>query len=159
MNGRQYTVVGVVEESFPGRVMGLLPDVWVPMQMENHLYPSGYDNNNLGAARGLEGLGPEYYTGLGAEYQAKRDRLCEALLRAGLPPWVPQGSYYVLADVSRLPGATGKDRVMHLLRQTGVAAVPGEAFFRGPEGHRTARFCFGKTDADLAEACRRLEKV
>ncbi|MCH6548192.1 MAG: protein kinase, partial [Gemmatimonadetes bacterium] len=53
LNGRQYTVVGVVEESFPGRVMGLLPDVWVPMQMENHLYPSGYDNDNLGASARL----------------------------------------------------------------------------------------------------------
>ena len=49
LNGRQYTVVGVVEESFPGRVMGLPPDAWVPIQMEIHLYPGGYDNNNLGA--------------------------------------------------------------------------------------------------------------
>ncbi len=48
LNGRQYTVVGVAPESFPGRVMALLPDVWVPMMMENHLYPSGRDNNNLG---------------------------------------------------------------------------------------------------------------
>jgi aminotransferase len=47
---------------------------------------------------------------------------------------------------------------MELLRRSGVAAVPGEAFFRGAGGHHLARFCFGKTDADLAEACRRLQK-
>lgn len=113
----------------------------------------------LGAAAGLDALGDDYYRGLETEYQAKRDRICESLRKAGLIPYVPQGAYYVLADVSRLPGTTGKERVMHLLRRTGVAAVPGEAFFRGPEGHRVARFCFGKTDADLDEACARLERL
>ena len=64
----------------------------------------------LGAARGLDALGPEYYSGIATEYQAKRDRLCEALERARLPPYVPDGSYFALADVSRLPGATARDR-------------------------------------------------
>jgi aminotransferase len=35
--------------------------------------------------------------------------------------------------------------------------VPGEAFWRGGEGPRFARFCFGKTDEDLDDACRRIE--
>ena len=48
---------------------------------------------------------------------------------------------------------------MYLLERTGVAGVPGEAFFEGPEGHRFIRFCFAKTDADLEEACNRLEKL
>jgi aminotransferase len=113
----------------------------------------------LGAARGLERLGPEYYANIALEYAAKRDRLCAALAAAGLPPIVPQGAYYVLADLSALPGATSKERAMTLLERTGIAAVPGSAFYRGPEGHELARFCFGKTDADLAEACRRLEAL
>ena len=59
LNGRQYTVVGVAPESFPGRVMAFLPDVWVPMMMENHLYPSGFDSNNLGmTARLRPGVTP-----------------------------------------------------------------------------------------------------
>ena len=53
LNGRPYTVVGVAPESFPGRVMAFLPDLWVPMMMENHLYPSGRDNNNLGVTARL----------------------------------------------------------------------------------------------------------
>ena len=53
LNGRQYTVVGVAPESFPGRVMALMPDLWVPLMMEGHLYPSSYDNNNLGATARL----------------------------------------------------------------------------------------------------------
>jgi aminotransferase len=113
----------------------------------------------LGAAVALEQLGPEFFRGIGVEYQAKRDLLCGALERAGLPPCVPQGAYYVLADISRLPGRTGEERAMFLLREAGIATVPGEAFFTGELGHRMTRFCFGKTDADLEEACSRLEKL
>lgn len=113
----------------------------------------------LGAARALEQLPASYYAGIAAEYQPKRDRLCEALERAGLPPYVPQGSYFALADISRLPGETGEERAMHLLRSVGVASVPGEAFFHGPEAHTLARFCFGKTDPDLADACHRLSRL
>jgi aminotransferase len=113
----------------------------------------------LASARALQQLRPEYYAGIGGEYQPKRDRLCDALESAGLEPYRPHGSYFALADVSRLPGNTGLERTMHLLRQVGVAAVPGEAFFHGREGHDIARFCFGKTDEDLEEACRRLAKL
>jgi aminotransferase len=112
-----------------------------------------------GAARGLELLGAEFFDGIRVEYQRKRDRICAALERAELPPFRPQGAYYVLADISRLPGETAMERAMHLLRETGVATVPGEAFLAGDEAHRLARFCFGKTDADLDEACSRLEKL
>ena len=113
----------------------------------------------LGAARALGQLGPEFYAGIGGEYEQKRDRLCAALEHAGLEPYIPQGSYFTLADISRLPGDTGEERTMHLLHETGVAAVPGEAFYHGPEGWDVARFCFGKTDEDLDLACRRLEKL
>ena len=113
----------------------------------------------VGAARGVASLGAAYYDGIIAEHETKRDQLCAALERAGLPACMPQGAYYILADVSRLPGRTSKERVMHLLHATGVAAVPGEAFFRGAAGHTLARFCFGKTDADLAQACERLGRL
>ena len=109
-----------------------------------------------GVASALGELDDAFYARLAAEHLAKRDRLCATLERVGLTPYVPQGAYYVLADVSRLPGSTSKQRVMALLGQAKVAAVPGEAFFR-EGGHELARFCFAKTDADLEEACRRLE--
>jgi aminotransferase len=112
-----------------------------------------------GCARALEELGDDYYRGIATEYQDKRDRFCRALSAAGLSSWVPQGSYFALADVSRLPGSTGLERALHLLRTTGLASVPGEAFFDGPRAATTARFCFGKTQTELAEACRRLEAL
>lgn len=109
-----------------------------------------------GVARGMEELGEEYYRGLGEEYRLKRDLFCRALSDAGLTPSVPEGAYYVLADVSTVPGGTALERAMHILEKTGVASVPGTAFYDGEEGERVVRFCYAKEDLVLDEACRRL---
>jgi aminotransferase len=136
---------------------------------KEHIERLGYVNDlvyicapaplQLGVARALEVLDDSFYEALGAEYQQKRDKFCGALERAGITPYAPQGAYYVLADTSRLRGGTSKERVMDLLARTGVAAVPGAAFYRGSEGDCLARFCFAKTERDLDEACRRLERL
>ncbi len=91
-------------------------------------------------------------------YNRKRDTICNALDIAGLKPYPPQGAYYVLANISQVPGKNGKERAMFLLQKTGVACVPGEAFFHNGEGKDMARFCFAKEDHILDEACRRIEK-
>ncbi|HTK86824.1 MAG TPA: pyridoxal phosphate-dependent aminotransferase, partial [Nitrospiraceae bacterium] len=127
--------------------------------MNDLLYVCAPAPLQYGVAIGIRELDQSFYAGLARDYQAKRDRFCEALSKAGLPPSVPQGAYYVLADVFRLPGETGKARAMYLLDKTGVAGVPGEAFFTGADGHRFIRFCFAKTDADLDAACRRIEEL
>jgi aminotransferase len=112
-----------------------------------------------GVSAGLNDLTPAFYRQASAEYARKRDRLCSALRKAGFGPYVPQGSYYILADVSPLPGESSKDKAMFLLSRTGVATVPGEAFFHGGEGKNLVRFCYAKTDAELEEACRRIERM
>ena len=127
--------------------------------MNDLLYVCAPAPLQYGVAVGIEELDQSFYAGLAREYQAKRDRFCRALTQVGLPPSIPQGAYYVLADISRLPGSTGKERAMYLLDHTGVAGVPGEAFFQGPEGHQFIRLSFAKTDADLEEACSRLERL
>jgi len=109
-------------------------------------------------ATGLEQLGDDYYASLAKDYLLKRDTLCSALQQAGLAPSIPKGAYYVLADASRLPGKTSRDKALYLLAETKVGTVPGSAFFdpRGPQAARAEtllRFCFAKTDADLARAC------
>ena len=108
----------------------------------------------MGVAEGLKALGQEYYDGLSRMYAAKRDKICEALTKAGLTPHIPQGAYYVLADISRLPGENSKQRAMYLLHKTGVACVPGMAFYHDDAGKGLARFCFAKEDSILEEACR-----
>jgi len=127
--------------------------------MNDLLYVCAPAPLQMGVAIGITELPDSFYHGLAIDYQQKRDRFCGALAKAGLSPSIPQGAYYVLSDVSRLPGKTGKDRAMFLLKATGVAGVPGEAFFSGPEGADFIRFSYAKTDADLDEACRRIMRL
>jgi len=113
----------------------------------------------MGVADGILELPDDFYYDLARSYQRKRDRFCSALDEAGLSPSIPQGAYYVLADVSKVPGSNGKARAMYLLEKTGVAGVPGEAFFSGREGESFIRFSYAKTDEDLDDACRRLAQA
>jgi len=112
-----------------------------------------------GVAAGINDLKSDYYQALSKEYQAKRDKICAVLHKVGLTPSVPQGAYYILADVSWLPGKTSKEKAMHLLQKTGVATVPGAAFYHASGGDHLIRLCFAKTDEELAEACERLKRL
>ena len=112
-----------------------------------------------GVAAGLRELSSDFYAGLGVEYAAKRKLMCDTLTSIGLTPFVPQGAYYVLADASSLPGKDSKEKAMYLLRTAGVASVPAASFYADGGGQQMLRFCFAKTDSDLAEACRRLERM
>ena len=111
----------------------------------------------MGCARGLEELGPDYYQGVSDDHQRKRDLFCDALQSVGLTPHVPEGAYYTLADVTSLPGNTAKERALYLLEKTGVACVPGSAFYQGAVGETLARFCFAKEMDVLEDAMERLE--
>jgi len=112
-----------------------------------------------GAAAGLDQLPDSFYTDLAQQYHRKREMICDALRSAGLEPSIPAGAYYVLADASRIPGNNSVEKALNLLRLTGVASVPGEAFFQGGRGEHLLRFCFAKTDPDLEQACERLAKL
>jgi aminotransferase len=111
-----------------------------------------------GVMMGLQELGDDFYDDLNAEYAEKRRRLCDTLREVGLTPYEPQGSYYVLADASSLPGRNSKERAMHLLETARVATVPGEAFMK-TGGETLLRFCFAKKMEDLEEACKRLKSA
>ncbi len=112
-----------------------------------------------GVSKAMEELPERFYTALREGYERKRNVVCAALSQAGLPPYIPQGAYYVLADVSRLPGATAKEKAMYILNKTGVATVPGDAFYRHGGGENLVRLCFAKEDGVLAEACERLQAL
>ncbi len=118
--------------------------------------PSAFQH---GVAAGLEQLPDSFYVELITEYQHKREMICDALRSSGMDPSVPAGAYYVLADASVVPGAGSVEKALNLLRLTGVASVPGDAFFQGGRGDHLLRFCFAKTDADLANACERLMRL
>lgn len=113
----------------------------------------------IGVAEGIRQLPQSFYADIGKEYVQKRDLLCNTLREIGLTPSVPKGAYYVLSDASILPGNTSREKAMYLLRETGVASVAGSAFYHDGGGENLIRFCFAKTDPELAEACRRLSAL
>lgn len=113
----------------------------------------------IGVAEGIRKLPDSFYQQISKDYVRKRDLICDTLREVGLTPSVPKGSYYVLADASILPGTTGKEKSMCLLRETGVATVSGNAFYHGTGGENLLRFCYAKTEAELTEACRRLKRL
>jgi len=100
-----------------------------------------------------------YYTQMTADYARKRDILCSALADAGLTPYVPQGAYYVLADMRKLGAPNAKAAAMALLERTKIASVPGTSFYRNPVGETLSRFCFAKDFDVLEEAARRLRAM
>lgn len=164
MSGRTITISGFSKTfSITGWRIGYsVSDArWAQMigYMNDLVYVCAPAPLQYGVAVGIEELKPEFYSDLCGQYEKRRGRLCSALERAGLNPFVPQGAYYILADVSSLPGCTSKEKAMYLLSRTGVAGVPGEAFFHGSAGKDLIRFCFAKTDSELEEACRRLERL
>ena len=99
----------------------------------------------------------EYYDRMVVDYTRKRDMTAEACRAAGMEPFVPQGSYYMLADVSRLGMKDDYDAARILLEQAGIAVIPGSSFYANPEdGRMQIRLCYAKKMPDLQEACRRL---
>ena len=105
-----------------------------------------------------------YYVGLREMYQAKRDLLLGYLTRAGFAAWTPAGAYYILTDVGehlrRYRIADDHAFAMFLVKEVGVATVPGSSFYAHAELGRTKiRFCFPKTDEVLKEAGERLQKL
>ncbi len=103
-----------------------------------------------------------YFAEMQAAYAAKRMLMCETLERCGFTFHWPDGAYYVLANFEKLAQQRSgfeDDRAAcdTLIREAGVAAVPGNSFFADPEdGRYVLRFCYAKKMPVLEEACRNL---
>jgi aspartate/methionine/tyrosine aminotransferase len=105
-------------------------------------------------------LPESYYKELAILYQEKRDSLLEILDKIGIPYSIPKGAYYVLADISRFGYKTDTEFVLYLIKEIGVAVVPGSSFFSQPEkASKFIRFCFSKKPETLAAAGDRLLKL
>ena len=130
-----------------------------------------HDFLTVGAAAPLQeaavaGLGlPEtYYEELLKTYTQKRNCFLEGLDRIGLKHNVPQGTYFVMLDIEaflelpRFSGFTDLEFCEWMIKNIGVAAVPGSSFFREPVNH-LIRLHFARQQSTLEEALRRLEKM
>jgi aminotransferase len=128
-----------------------------------------HDFLTVGAAAPLQaaavvalGLPDAYYRDLVDGYRRRRDVLVPALRDAGFRVHEPAGAYYVMTDIGDLV-ESGEDDVAfahRLIREPGVAAVPGSSFFSRPELGRTKlRFAFPKTLETLRAAADRLARL
>jgi len=106
------------------------------------------------------GLPRAYYENLATGYKARRDRLIPALAAAGFRCFRPRGAYYVMTDITVFGFADDVAFTKYLVKEIGVAAVPGSSFYNDPrDGAKQVRFAFCKRDATLDEAGRRLRKL
>ena len=105
-----------------------------------------------------------YYDGLLELYTRKRSRFLDGLDRIGLKHNIPQGTYFVLVDIQdflNLPqfaGYTDLEFCEWMIREIGVAAVPGSSFFREPVNH-LIRLHFARSEETIDESIRRLSKM
>jgi N-succinyldiaminopimelate aminotransferase len=94
---------------------------------------------------------------LRAALQAGRDRLCDGLRTAGLEVSVPQGGYFVNADIAQLGAEDARAWCRALPERAGVVAIPTSAFYGDPDVGRTlVRFAFCKRPEVIEEAVARL---
>lgn len=101
-----------------------------------------------------------YYEQLAKTYQEKRDTIIRTLDDAGIEYFIPQGAYYVFASISRFGYETDMEFTNYLIKEIGVAVVPGSSFFsRTEDGNRFIRFCFSKKAETLQNARERLLKL
>jgi aspartate/methionine/tyrosine aminotransferase len=106
------------------------------------------------------GLPRAYYENLANGYKARRDRLMPALTDAGFRCFRPRGAYYVMTDISLFGFADDVAFTKYLVKEIGVAAVPGSSFYNDPRnGAKQVRFAFCKREATLDEAGQRLSKL
>ena len=109
------------------------------------------------AVVGLE-FSDAYYDELQKLYTHKKDLLINGLKELNIPHTEPQGAYYVMVDISEFGYDSDLDFCVDLIKNVGVAAVPGSSFFKEEE-NRYIRFHFAKKDETLLAALDRLKDM
>lgn len=109
------------------------------------------------AVAGLE-FKDAYYDELQKLYTHKKDLFINGLKELNIPHTEPQGAYYVMVDISEFGYDSDLDFCVDLIKNVGVAAVPGSSFFKEEE-NRYIRFHFAKKDETLLAALDRLKDM
>lgn len=126
---------------------------------------SVHDFLTVGAAAPLQeaaivglNFGDEYYEKLQEKYTHKRDIFLNGLKEIGLDFYSPQGTYFVMVDISKFNRKSDYDFCVELSQKNGVTPVPGSSFFKD-DNNDYVRFHFAKNDDTLIEAINRLRKI
>src|SRR2546426_1499954 len=126
-----------------------------------------HDFLTVGAAAPLQEAGARalrlprsYYDQLQSDYFARRERLLPVLKDAGFRCYDPDGAYYVMTDISAFGYKDDVEFSKFLVKDIGVAVVPGSSFYHEPSlGRSQVRFTFCKKDETLAAAEERLQRL
>ncbi|GAC1398108.1 MAG: aminotransferase class I/II-fold pyridoxal phosphate-dependent enzyme [Pyrinomonadaceae bacterium] len=130
-----------------------------------------HDFLTVGAAAPLQSAGTialrspcEYYEHLQQDYAVRRAFLLSALEQANFRVFPPDGAYYIITDISAFKFKSDVEFTRFLIREIGVACVPGSSFYETtPDGTnggtQQVRFCFCKRDETLQTAAERLQKI
>ncbi len=126
-----------------------------------------HDFVTVGAAAPLQeagafalNLGEEFYTQLAHEYTERRDVLLQILEEAGFRTYTPHGAYYIMTDIGHFGFASDMEFALFLVKEIGVATVPGSSFYHHQELGRTKiRFAFPKKLETLRAAGKKLEAL
>jgi aminotransferase len=98
---------------------------------------------------------PAYYDRLRVDFARKREIITRALESAGFAVYPSRSSFYTWARIpDRFEDATELNEF--LIREAGVAGVPGSAFLDEPERDVYMRLCFAREDEMLAQAADRI---
>ncbi|HEY5586921.1 MAG TPA: aminotransferase class I/II-fold pyridoxal phosphate-dependent enzyme [Ruminiclostridium sp.] len=100
----------------------------------------------------------EYYLELNKLYTQKRDFFLKGLDSIGLKYHKPEGAYYVMVDVGEFGVKSDTEFAEKLIKDVGVAAVPGSSFFK-EEVNNYIRFHFAKKKDTLEQALERLQNI
>ncbi len=126
-----------------------------------------HDFLTVGAAAPLQEAGavalqfPEsYYEKLSADYLIRRDKMLGILENAGFRCFRPRGAYYIMTDISAFGFSDDVTFARYLVKEIGIAAVPGSSFYRNAaDGSKQLRFTFCKSEKTLKAAAERFSKL
>ena len=105
-------------------------------------------------------LGDDYFEDYREDYRQRRNELVAGLREAGVAPFVPEGTFYVAADLSPLGAEDGLAFCRELPARAGVAAVPVGVFCEEPGAFAPwVRFATCKRPDVLAEGIARLREL
>ena len=126
-----------------------------------------HDFNTVGAASplmeaavvGLD-MPDSYYKEFGDHYAHMKELFTGGMKELGIPFTDPEGTYFVLADISPYmkKGQTDVEFCTEMARKVGVAAVPGSSFFE-ENVNNIVRLHFAKKDETLYAALERLSNL
>jgi methionine transaminase len=93
---------------------------------------------------------------LGSFYLEKRNRFQQQLLASKFELLPSEGTYFQLADYSKISNLNDVSFCEWLTKEVGVAAIPLSVFYHEPAPQSIIRFCYAKTDETLQSASERL---